>query len=188
MLTDLRKSWAASTAAVGMGLAVTFAPVMGNAQNAEPTTISSQSAEPISVSSQSISSEQREQLRQLGEASYAAREYAQTKYGVGILIHVGKDIPNKHFATADEFGEAVVRAFQERFGVEAEYFLRQNDAKQTGLTFHIGKLIHGADTGNEVKTVKQALASLADVAGLLKVYHGRDLYSKLEQQTPGPGG
>lgn len=109
------------------------------------------------------------ELYELDQADRAATDYAMNTNGVGILIHVGKDIPNRHFATADDFGRAVVGAFQSQYGVEAQYFLRQNDAKATGITYHIGHLIHGAHNGTELKNVKQALAAMPEVVEQLKM-------------------
>ena len=88
---------------------------------------------------------------------------------MGILIHVGRDIPNEDFRTADEFGQALVAAFRQHYGVDAQYYLRQNDAPATGVTYHIGHQIHGAENGTEVKTVDQAISDMPDTVTQLKI-------------------
>lgn len=109
-----------------------------------------------------------QELKQLGAASYAAGKYARENYGIGILIHVGKDIPNKHFASADHFGRAVVNRFKKKYGVDSKYFLRQNDARATGITFHIDDFVHGANNRTEVKNVKEAIDAMTEVVEYLK--------------------
>ncbi|WP_157445599.1 MULTISPECIES: hypothetical protein [Actibacterium] len=123
-------------------------------------------------------------------ASTAASEYAENNPGVGVLIHVGGDLPNDRFKTPDEFGRAVVHAFQSRYGVDAAYFLRQNDTRATGITFHVGEFIHGGDNGTEVKNVKEALDAMPEVAGLLELIWNEKLVNAAQLQVPTvtPGG
>ena len=109
------------------------------------------------------------ELEEFHRASMAARDYAENNIGVGILIHVGKDVPNKKVKSADELGELFVKRFAS-FGVNAKYFLSQNgDAPSSGVTYHIGHLIHGAGNGNEVKGLKTAWNSAADVIEQMKI-------------------
>ncbi|MGX1498579.1 hypothetical protein ACSSV1_003630 [Labrenzia sp. MBR-25] len=142
-------------AGAAMTAAAVFAPAAASAQEATPAAQN----QPVWT----------EELRQLDAADRAATEYARDNYGVGILIHVGQDIPNSHFASADEFGQAIVRAFNQKYGVEAQYFLRQNDARATGITYHIDTFIHGADNGTAVKNVKEALNAMTEVVEYLKI-------------------
>lgn len=121
-----------------------------------------------------------DELRELRVASDATRDYAENNVGVGILVHVGQDIPNQHFATADLFGQKMVEIFEKKFGVEARYFLSPNyDAPATGITYHIDTFIHGADNGTEVKNVKEALAAMPEVVEYLKIAK-RDQLAQLE--------
>lgn len=107
---------------------------------------------------------------ELHKADNAATDYAEQNYGIGILIHVGANsFPNKHFATADEFGQTIVNVFKQKFGTDAQYFLSQNDAMATGITYHIDDLIHGSDNGTEVKNVQEALQAMPEVVAFLKV-------------------
>ena len=64
-----------------------------------------------------------EELIEFDKTSRAATEYAKTRAGVGILIHVGTDIPNEHIQSAEQLGELFVKRFAE-LGEEAQYFLR----------------------------------------------------------------
>lgn len=78
----------------------------------------------------------------LDKASSAARDYAENNNGVGILIHLGQDVPNQRVKNGDELGQLFVQRFAE-FGVEARYFIRPNDAPATGITYHIAHLLYG---------------------------------------------
>lgn len=113
---------------------------------------------------------QEEQVGQLDVADRAATAYARKNNGIGILIHVGADsFPNKHFANAEEFGQRLVDIFDQKFGVEARFFLRQNDARATGITYHIDTFIHGADNGTAVKLVGDAITAMPEVVEYLKI-------------------
>jgi hypothetical protein len=109
------------------------------------------------------------ELADLHCAATSAREYAENNFGVGILIHVGKDLPNEHFSSPHDFGAIMVRLFKEKYDTETEYFLTQNDARATGLEFRIGEFIHGADDGTELKNVKEAVGSIPEVVGMLRL-------------------
>ena len=126
-----------------------------------------------------------EELRQLDAADRAATEYARDHNGIGILVHVGQDIPNQHFATADEFGAKMVKIFNKRYGVEAAYFLSPNDAPATVITYHIDTFIHGADNGTEVKDVKEALAAMPEAVEYLKIAK-RDQVAQIDPVTFDP--
>lgn len=116
------------------------------------------------------------ELQELHEAALAARNYSENNFGIGILIHVGaKSFPNKHFESAEQFGQTMVAVFEQKFGVPAQYFLNQNDTPATGITYHIGDVIHGADNGSEVKGVNDAFKAMNEVSQYLKAYHGKDL-------------
>lgn len=96
-----------------------------------------------------------QQICELRAASDAARAYAETKDGVGIVIHVGQDIPNQHIRDADQLGQLFMKRFQE-LGEDARYFVAPNDSPATGITYHVGHLIVGAHNGTEVRNVKEA--------------------------------
>lgn len=108
------------------------------------------------------------ELEEFHKASTAARDYAENNIGVGILIHVGKDIPNAKIKSGDELGQLFVNRFS-KLGVEAQYFLSQNDARFSGITYHIGHQIHGAENRTEVKSLKAAWSSAPDVIEQLKI-------------------
>ena len=82
------------------------------------------------------------ELVALDKASTAARNYAETNNGVGILIHLGSDVPNQRVANGDELGQLFVDRFAE-LGASARYFVRPNDARASGITYHIGHLLFG---------------------------------------------
>ncbi|GAB5512224.1 MAG: hypothetical protein Rhims3KO_36250 [Hyphomicrobiales bacterium] len=95
------------------------------------------------------------ELIEFDKADRAATEYAMTKEGVGILIHVGQDIPNQHIRDADHLGQLFVKRFED-LGENARYFIRQNDAPATGITYHVGHLIVGGHNGTEVRDLQHA--------------------------------
>lgn len=95
------------------------------------------------------------ELCELRAASDATRSYAETKAGVGILIHLGQDIPNDYVKDADQLGRIFVQRFAE-LGEEARYFVSQNDAPATGITYHVGHLIVGGHDGTEVRDLQHA--------------------------------
>lgn len=106
----------------------------------------------------------------LRTATQAAEAYAMTREGIAILIHVGDDIPNPHFASGDEFGDALVQRFENDFGVAAQAFPRANpDTPATVISYHIGHLVHGADSGTEIKDVQAALAAMPDVVAQFRL-------------------
>ena len=107
-------------------------------------------------------------------AATAARDYAETEAGVGILIHVGTDIPNEHIQSADQLGQLFVQRFAEN-GEEARYFLRTNspstpDGKiATGITYHVAHLVIGAANGTEVRGLQHAWDSVPEVIEQLHI-------------------
>lgn len=116
-----------------------------------------------------------EEVCDLDVAASAARDYAESHPGVGILIHVGLDFPNDHFDNAHQFGEAAVNMFAQQ-GVQARYFLSQNDGPNTGMTYYIGPYIHGQDDGTEVKNVLEAIDAAPDVAQQLRILNPNVYY------------
>lgn len=80
---------------------------------------------------------------ELDKADRAATLYAEDNYGVGILIHLGQDVPNQRVKDGDELGRLFVNRFAE-LGIEARYFYWRNDAPASGITYHIGHLLYEA--------------------------------------------
>ena len=147
----------AATAGAGLALTAAFMPLAATAQEVTPASTSENTA-------------WTEELRAFDKAAKEARGYAEDNYGVGILIHVGEDFPNAHFQTPEQFAQAVVGMFEQHLGTPAQAFLRPNPGtKNTGLTYHIGHLIHGAENGTEVKTVQEAIDTAPDVVEQLKL-------------------
>lgn len=107
------------------------------------------------------------ELVELDKASSAARSYAENNFGVGILIHLGKDVPNKRVKNGDELGALFVDRFA-KLGFKARYFYRQNDAPATGITYHIGHLLFNAE-GNPVIGLQTAWNSVPQVIEQLKI-------------------
>jgi len=123
------------------------------------------------------------ELEELHRASNAARDYAENNDGVGILIHVGtKDIPSARIKSPEQLGQIFVQRFK-KLGVDAQFFISQNDQPATGITYHIGRQIHGAESGNEVKLLRQAWNAAPDVAEHLRIV--KQLAS-LETDAPQP--
>ena len=137
------------------GLSVTSVFTTGRAHAADPSTprYSSKNWTP--------------ELIELDKASSAARKYAENNYGVGILIHLGKDVPNKRVKNGDELGRLFVGRFA-KLGVSAQYFYRHNDAPATGITYHIGHLLFEAN-GNPVIGLQTAWKSAPGVIEQLKI-------------------
>ena len=81
----------------------------------------------------------------LDRASSAARDYAENHDGVGILIHLGQDVPNDRVKDGDELGAMFVQRFA-ALGTEARYFVSPApDARSSGITYHIAHLLYGPD-------------------------------------------
>lgn len=159
----LREKLISGFAGATMLAAASVAGVSGTA-NAQDV-----SAQPVISSDECQLSSQ--EICDLHDAASAARDYAEANPGVGILIHVGQDFPNEHFQNADQFGQAFVNAFAQQ-GVEAQYFLWQNDAPNTVMTFHLGHLIHGQHNGTEVKNVLEAMNAIPEVSQQLRIMNG----------------
>ena len=124
-------------------------------------------------------------------ADLAAHDYAVNNPGIGILIHVGQDIPNQHFSSPHVFGQAVVNAFRQQYGVEAQYFLSQNDARATGMNFLIGPHTFGADNETQNMNVAEAQRAMPEAAGLLKLHwqeRGIDVSQVLDESPQLSGG
>lgn len=172
-LPKIAKDWTSAGMGMLVAAGLTFASVANDADKAF-------AGEPLQKTATST------EITKLIEATRSANKYAVSHYGVGIVIHVGQDIPNRHFKSADEFGQAVVNLFKERYGVDAQYFLSPNDTKYSGMTYHIGHLIHGAGNGTEVKSVKQGLKAMGDVVEQLKIV--KELaQAPLDKPIPDPG-
>lgn len=111
-----------------------------------------------------------DELRALRQASDGARDYAENNVGVGIVVHVGEDFPNEHFQSAEQFADVLTGLIQQQYQTPSQAFLSPNPGSpNTGLTFHIGHLIHGTHNGTEVKTIQQALAEMPDIIEKLKI-------------------
>ncbi len=159
----LREKLINGFAGATMLAAASVAGVSGTANAQDVSTQPVVSADECQLSSQEICD--------LRAAADAARDYAEANPGVGILIHVGQDFPNEHFQNADQFGRAFVNAFAQQ-GVEAHYFLWQNDIPNTGLTFYVGHLIHGQHNGTEVKNVLEAMNAIPEVSRQVLIMNG----------------
>lgn len=108
---------------------------------------------------------QQEQNNQLAAASDAATAYAKGNYGVGIVMHVGTDLPSE--AAVQKVGQYFVDQFAQR-GVEARVFPSQNDMPNTGITYHVGHLIVGSGDGTEVQLIRPALNRIPTVVEQLE--------------------
>ncbi len=164
-LPKIAKDWTSA----GMGMLVAAGLTLGGVANdakAQDPVHKTQISEKLKKQTANWNNPE---LEEFHRASTAARDYAENNVGVGILIHVGQDVPNKSVKNADELGQLFVRRFT-ALGVNAKYFLRQNgDAPSSGVTYHIGHLIHGAGNGNEVKGLKTAWNSAPDVVEQMKI-------------------
>ena len=100
-------------------------------------------------------------------ADLAATEYAKTKAGIGILIHVGEDVRNHPEWTPDLLGQHFVNRIRE-LGEEAQYFVSQNDAPATGINYYVGDLLVGAHNGTEVRGLQTAWDTAPEAVAWLK--------------------
>ena len=110
------------------------------------------------------------ELDELDAASDAAGDYALNNDGVGIVLHVGRDISGRSDAGAAlaKVQQYFINEFA-KHGVAAQVFPSSNsDALATVATFHIHDTIHGAASGTEVKSLKAALEAIPDAARQLK--------------------
>ncbi|MEM6410171.1 MAG: hypothetical protein AAF683_01390 [Pseudomonadota bacterium] len=129
-----------------------------------------------------------EELRQLHEASIAAREYAMENYGVGIVLHVGRDISGRPDAEAAlaQVSTYYINEFAKR-EVEARVFPSLNpDTVASGVTYHIDEIMYGAHNGTEIKDLRQGLEAIPDVIAHLKIAKQvADLDGNQPQALPG---
>lgn len=125
-----------------------------------------------------------QELIAFDKASRAARSYAETKDGIAILIHVGKDIPNQYVKSADQLGALFVQRFVD-LGENARYFVAPNDARATGITYHVGHLIVGAHNGTEVRDLQEAWDTAPDAIAQLKALRS---VAELSGPSAAPGG
>lgn len=110
-------------------------------------------------------------LRELRAAADGARDYAENNYGVGILLHVGRDILSRSDPQAmiDKVSDFYIGKFAE-YGVPARVFVsRDPDGRASGATYHIDRLIHGGNNGTEVKDLQTALDVIPDVVEQLRI-------------------
>lgn len=106
-----------------------------------------------------------QELAELKAVTEAATAYAMSRDGIAIIVHVGDDIPNAHFASGEAFGAAIAAKFKADFQIEARAFPRQNaGTPATLISYHIGHLIHGAHDGSEIKDVQAALGAMPNAA------------------------
>ena len=103
----------------------------------------------------------------LDKASSAARDYAENNNGVGILIHLGQDVPNQRVKNGDELGQLFVERFA-ALGAEARYFIAPNDTPASGITYHIGHLLYETD-GTPLLGLKTAWVDAPSVIEQLKL-------------------
>lgn len=163
-LPKIAKDWTSAGMGMLVAAGLTFGSVANDAKAQDPVS-KSEISEKLKKQTANWNNPE---LEEFHRASTAARDYAENNIGVGILIHVGKDVPNKRVKSADELGQLFVKRFA-ALGVNAQYFLSQNDAKASGITYHIGHQIHGAENGNEVKGLKTAWNSAPDVIEQMKI-------------------
>ncbi len=110
------------------------------------------------------------ELREFDQAATAARKYAESYEGVGIVLHVGRDISGR--PDAETALKKVEGLFIGRFaqnGMNARVFPRSNgDAPATVVTFHIGNQIHGSLEHREVKNLREGLNAIPDAVAQYK--------------------
>lgn len=146
-----------AVAGAAMTAAAVFAPAAASAQEVIPA-------------AQTTESVWTDELRALRKASDDAQDYAENHFGVGILIHVGDDFPNEYFEKPEDAAQAFIDLFEGKFNIPSRAFFSPNPGSQsTGITFHIGNQIHGAENGTEVKLVGQAVQSMPDVVEQLRI-------------------
>ncbi|MEO1324432.1 MAG: hypothetical protein AAFV59_15645 [Pseudomonadota bacterium] len=129
-----------------------------------------------------------QELDQLEAATRGAHEYATNNFGVGIVLHVGRDISGRPDADAAlaQVERYLINEFAKR-GVEARVFPRSNsDTVASGVAYHIDQYIHGANNGTALKDLQTALDSIPDVIALLRAAKGLAL-NQSEPGTPGGG-
>ena len=104
----------------------------------------------------------------LDKADRAATEYAEHNFGVGILIHLGQDVPNQRVRNGDELGQLFVDRFAD-LGTDARYFIAPNDdGRATVVTYHIGHLLYKA-SGEPVFGLQTAWDDAPKVVEQLKI-------------------
>ncbi len=177
----------------GLALSAAFSPMAATAQDATPVN----SLETVDTV---LCHDDRTYLAKdgwnsetadLSCATHAASEYAESHHGVGILIHVGQDLPYGDL-TADKLGQILVSKFKKEYGTDAQYFLRQNDARATAINYHLGEFMYGAVESRVDMDLKEALAAMPEAAGLLNLIWEEKVASNEQAldlgTAPQPGG
>ena len=148
MLDKIRNHWTGVALAAGVSLGAAFAPSGAAAQDAQTASVWT------------------DELRAFDRAATAARGYAESYEGVGIVFHVGRDIsgrPDAEAALEKVAGHFVAQFAQ--YDVKAQVFPSPNDDTQaSGVTYHIGNQIHGSLERMEVKDLRQGLDAIPDAA------------------------
>ena len=127
-----------------------------------------------------------EVLRQLRAASDAAGDYAESYEGVGIVFHIGEDVMQR--ADGRELYEKVARRFIGEFekqGVNARVYGSPNPGTTaSGVTYHIGDLIHGSSNGEEVKNLREGLNAIPSAVEQYRNMVGLFAHLRREEPTP----
>lgn len=87
--------------------------------------------------------------------------------GVGIVIHLGQDVPNQRVRDGDELGQLFVQRFA-ALGVQARYFIAPNDAPALVMTYHIGHLLYETN-GSPVFGLQTAWDDAPEVIEQLRI-------------------
>ena len=86
------------------------------------------------------------------------------------MIHVGRDFPNEVFETPQDYADALIMPFDRDHDVDAQAFFTPNPKSPgTGVTYLIGNMIHGYDSGNAVKGIVSAVDAMEDVVAQMRL-------------------
>ncbi|WP_299810433.1 hypothetical protein [uncultured Roseibium sp.] len=139
-----------AVAGAAMTAAALFTPVAANAQ--EVTSVAN-----------TVETSRTAEIAELRAADRAATAYAK-EHGVAILLHVGMDIQNHE--QPEDLLQWVENQFKESFakhGIDIGIFPRTNDARGSGLTYHVGDHIYSPPGSNGLFDLQTASEIVPDV-------------------------
>jgi hypothetical protein len=140
----------------GLALSAAFVPAVATAQDVMPVANTVENARTAEIS-------------ELRAADRAATAYAK-EHGVAILLHVGKDIQNHEQPEALlQWVENQFKDSFSKYGIKVGIFPSMNDAKGSGLTYHIGDHIYSPPGSNGLFDLQTASEIVPEVVEQAKI-------------------
>jgi len=159
-LTNLKKSFAARAAVVGLSAFAAFAPLSVSYADSAGTP----SVQTAATSQSTLTQEQRARVLVGAEAF----DYAYDNPGhIAVSVLKGPDAGSR---TAEQLGQGFERGIENRYGVQVAWYAGDNGSKPTEVTFHYLMI----DTDNQPLVRSMGPYNMGDaMAKILKLSMGR---------------